>query len=70
MNEVNLHTFIGKCPAEILELLFPNIDKKIITTEQMKAAVAFEERCTHEDTIALFFEYLSHLEKYEAAKWK
>ena len=66
MNEVNLHTFIGKCPAETLELLFPNVEKKIITAEQMKAVVVFEESCGREDTITLFFQYLSELEKYEA----
>ena len=29
MNKVNLHTFIGKCPIETLELLFPKMGKKI-----------------------------------------
>lgn len=66
MNEVNLHTFIGKCPAETLQRLFPNVEKKIITVEQMKAVVVFEESSGREETITLFFQYLSQLEKYEA----
>ena len=63
MNEVNFHTFIGKCPAETLELLFPKMEKKMITAEQIKVAVVFEESSKNEDTI--FFQYLYQLEKYE-----
>ena len=66
MDEVNFHTFIGKCPAETLELLFPKMEKKMITAEQIKAAVVFEESSENEDTIMLFFQYLYQLEKYEA----
>ena len=38
----------------------------MITAEQIKVAVVFEESSKNEDTIMLFFQYLYQLEKYEA----
>lgn len=64
MNEVDLHKFIGQCPCDTLESIFPNSGKRI-KAEQIKAIV-FEESAGHEETIMLFFRYHSQLEKYEA----
>ena len=65
MNEVGLHTFIGKCGAELIETLFPTSDKFRLTGEEMKEAIVFEESVGNEITIAMFFQYIDFLEKYE-----
>ncbi len=54
MNEVGLHMFLGKCPSETVELIFPASEKRYITAQQVKDAVVFEESVGHEDTIMFF----------------
>lgn len=66
MNEVDLHNFIGRCPCDTLESIFPSSGKRKITAEQIKEAIVFEESAGHEETIMLFYRYLLQLEKYEA----
>ena len=65
MNDANLHSFIGKCSLEVLDVLFPVSSKRHITAQEIKDVCVFEESSGHEDTIALFYQYLSQLEKYE-----
>ena len=65
MNEVGLHAFIGKCGAELIETLFPTSDKLRLTGEEMKEAIVFKESVGNEITIAMFFQYIDFLEKYE-----
>ena len=65
MNDVNLHSFIGKCSLEVLDVLFPVSSKRRITAQEIRDVCCFEESSGHEDTIVLFYQYLSQLEKYE-----
>ena len=60
-----MHAFIGKFGAELIETLFPASEKLRLTGEEMKEAIVFEESVGNEITIAMFFQYIDFLEKYE-----
>ena len=65
MNEVRLHSFMGKCGIDVVEHIFPRCEMRRITAEQVKAAIVFEDSTGHEDIIVYFYDYLTELEKYE-----
>ena len=65
MNEVGLHTFIGKCGADLVETLFPMSDKRRFTAKEIEEAIVFEEPEGNDITIAMFFQYIDFLEKYD-----
>lgn len=69
MNDVNLHSFIGNCSLETLDILFPMSAKRHITALEIKDACVFEESVGHEDIVILFYQYLSQLEKYESGTY-
>lgn len=66
MDEVKLHSFMGKCSPNILDTIFPNSDKRFITFEEMKNAMVFGR----EQTITFFHTYIFSLGKYEAGMFR
>ena len=37
MNDVHLHSFLGRCSDDALESIFPTSDKQFITSDELKA---------------------------------
>ena len=58
MNEVGLHSFVGRCGSDVLESIFPTSDKQTITFEQMKEVMVFEQTEGHKQTITFWHNYL------------
>ena len=64
MNDVQLHSFLGRCSDDALQSIFPTSDKQFITSDELKAVSAFEVTEGHEQTISFWSQYLTDLAKY------
>jgi hypothetical protein len=65
MNDVGLHSFLGESANSMLEIIFPTADRKMLTYDQIKEVVVFEESEGHEMTAQMFFQYLHDLAEYK-----
>ena len=65
MEEVHLHSFLGRCGSDTLNSIFPTSEKQRITFEEMKEIRVFEETEDHEQTITYWHNYLLLLSNYE-----
>ena len=64
MNDVQLHSLLGRCSDHALESIFPSSDRQFITCDEMKAVSVFEVTEGHEQTISFWLQYLTDLAKY------
>ena len=65
MEDAGLHSFIGHLPTNMLEIVFPPIEKRRLSFDEIKEVLIFEEEKENERTFAFFTEYLYFLAKYE-----
>ena len=65
MNEVSLHSFLGRCTIDMVESIFPTSDKRFMTASEVKDVMVFEDSEGNEQSITFWYEYLSYLEKYQ-----
>ncbi len=70
MNDVGLHSFLGESARFMLEIIFPTADKKILTFDQIKEIIVFEESEGNEMTIEMFFQYLRYLANYKKGVYR
>lgn len=65
MEDAGLHSFIGHLPTNMLEIVFPPIEKRRLSFDEIKEVFIFEEEKENERIFAFFTEYLYFLAKYE-----
>lgn len=65
MNEVGLHSFLGKCALDVLASVFLPLEKQFISYEEMKAVIDYEKPEEHEMVLTFWVKFLLELSKYE-----